>query len=106
MRRLIGLSYSPWTEKARWSLDHHGLEYHYREHTILLGSPRLRLQSRRFTGRVTVPALLDEGRVFGDSHEIARRADEVGSGPTLFPSQEVEEIFRWNLLSERALQAG
>ncbi len=36
-RRLIGLHYSPWTEKARWALDRQRVPYAFEEHLPMLG---------------------------------------------------------------------
>ena len=41
---LIGIRYSPWTEKARWSPDHR-IPYRYTEHLIMLGMPELRVKT-------------------------------------------------------------
>jgi glutathione S-transferase len=47
MRKLVALHYSPWSEKARWALDHHGVAYRYEEYKILLGEPKLRLATKK-----------------------------------------------------------
>lgn len=111
--RLVGLSYSPWTEKARWALDHHRLPYKYQEYLPLLGEPVLRLATRELRGKVTVPVLF-EGRVATmDSYDIARQAERLGAArpamarrPPLFPEGQVAEIRRWNERSETILAAG
>ena len=43
---LYGVGYSPWTERARWALDHHRIAYRYREHLPMLGEPMLRRRAR------------------------------------------------------------
>ncbi len=107
MRTLIHLSYSPWSEKARWALDHHGVHVERREHLPMLAEPWLRLRTRRFTGRVTVPVLVgDDGRVLFDSFDIARWADQQGRGTTLFPRGAEHEVAVWNDWSERLLASG
>jgi glutathione S-transferase len=108
--QLIGISYSPWTEKARWALDHHRKPYRYREHLILFGMPELRLRTGKWTGPLTVPALIEEGpqgskEVIGDSWDIARHADRQGEGARLFPESEFAQIEKYNRLSEEALDA-
>jgi len=107
---LIGLSYSPWTEKARWALDHHQLLYRYREHTMIFGMPLLRWRLRRLTGDITVPALIDGTvrpvRRLMDSWEIALHADRIGQSKKLFPESQMKELARWNELSEKGLSAG
>ncbi len=104
---LWGLHYSPWTEKARWALDHHGLRHRYREHTPLLGEPALRWRSRaRPPGRpASVPLLLDSGGVHLDSDEIARRADALGTGASLFPPDHDAALRRWIADADAALNA-
>lgn len=100
---LIGEYFSPWSEKARWALDHHGLVYDYREHVPLLGEPLLRLRSRKLTGRVSVPLLIDAGEVIDDSFRIARHVDRRGHDQTLFPPVHEQAIVEWNRRSELAL---
>ncbi len=85
---LWGLSISPWTERARWALDHHQVRYRYREHTPMLGEPGLRWRARqRESGRATVPLWIDGQRVLADSTAIARLAEQHGTSAPLFPSQ-------------------
>lgn len=106
MPRLYALSYSPWSEKARWALDHHGVNYREVPYLPMLGEPLLRLRMRKLTGKVTIPVLLVDDQAIGDSHDIARYAEQVGSGAPLFPAGADEEIARWNDLSEQACHAG
>jgi glutathione S-transferase len=107
MASLIGLSYSPWTEKARWALDHHRVPYRFREYLPIFGVPMLRLRTGTWRGRVTVPVFIGDGRqVIKDSFEIARHADERREASRLFPLGAEEEIARWNAESEAALAAG
>ena len=61
MNRLVALSYSPWSEKARWALLHHGVPFREIEYVPILGTPWLRWVARRASGRVTVPTLLIVG---------------------------------------------
>ncbi|XXY45145.1 glutathione S-transferase N-terminal domain-containing protein [Sorangium sp. So ce269] len=107
MNELLGLNFSPWTEKARWALDVRRVPYTFRHYQPLIGEPALRAKLRRLTGRVSVPVLTtDEGRVLDGSTDIARWADGRGAGPTLFPAEHEAEIARFIELSERALGAG
>ena len=82
---LFGIHYSPWSLRARWALDHHGVDYRYREHTPLLGEWGLRFRSRKRVGSgpVTVPLLVLPERAIDDSFEIMCFADEVGEGEPL-----------------------
>lgn len=104
MRRLVALSYSPWSEKARWALDHHRVEYRRVEYVPMLGAPLLRAATRRWSGRVTVPVLLGDGPPRLDSWDIALRAEEIGEGAPLFAGDR-GAIAGWNALSDRALAA-
>ncbi|WP_437610117.1 glutathione S-transferase N-terminal domain-containing protein [Sorangium sp. So ce834] len=107
MTELLGLVFSPWTEKARWALDVRRVPYTFRHYQPLVGEPALRVKLRRLTGRVSVPVLTaDDGRVLADSADIARWADGRGAGPTLFPAEHEATIARLIDLSERALAAG
>lgn len=107
MRRLIGVPFSPWTEKARWALDHHKLGYTFRKYQPLIDEPWLRMTTRNFTRRpATVPVLLDDGRIFPDSLSIAKHADRGGGGPSLFPDVAQSEIDGFHEKGEVALGAG
>ena len=106
MAVLIHLAYSPWSEKARWALDHHRVVHRRVAYVPMLGEPMLRLVSRRFRGRVTVPVYLEGSRVLSDSFEIAQHAERVGTGAPLFPPGRLDEIARWNARGESILAAG
>jgi glutathione S-transferase len=107
MTELLGLVYSPWTEKARFALDARRVPYRFRHYQPLLGEPALRWKLRQPTGTVSVPVLTtDEGRAISDSANIARWADGRGEGPRLFPAEHEAAITRFIALSERALSAG
>ncbi|HVH47467.1 MAG TPA: glutathione S-transferase N-terminal domain-containing protein [Labilithrix sp.] len=104
---LVGEGFSPWTEKARWALDHHGLAYRYDEYTPLVSELWLRIRANRPSGIISVPFLLNEnGRSLGDSFAIAREADTLGSAPALVPADLLDEITAWNERSERLMRAG
>lgn len=104
---LWGLHYSPWTDKARWALDHHRVRYRYREYLPMLGEPALRWRARsRPAGRpASVPLYVDDAGAHTDSNDIARRAETVGSGAPLFPSEHEGAIVRWADDADVALQA-
>lgn len=104
---LVGEGFSPWTEKARWALDHHRLPYRYQEYTPLLSEPWLRIRARRMSGRISVPYLIGPNRLsIGDSFAIALDADRRGDGPPLVPADLLEAIVTWNERSERLMRAG
>lgn len=84
MAILYTLSYSPWSEKARWALDHHRIAYQERQHVPFLGEPLLRWRARSVGGEVlSVPLFIDDGVALGDSHRILEHADAIGSGSRL-----------------------
>lgn len=104
--RLFQMHYSPWSERARWALDHHHLSYEKVEHVPVLGGPLLHAVARRPLGRLSVPLLVDGEHVIVGSKEIARFAEERGSGEALFPTGEDDAMERWNQLGENLLEAG
>lgn len=101
--RLVGLRQSPWTEKARWALDHHELAHEYVEHRPVLGEPALRLRLKDARGRVTVPVLFTRHGALRTSAAIADFADRIGRAPSLFPKAHRDAIRRWDARSEEAL---
>jgi len=108
MRTLYGLLQSPYTEKARFSLDHHAIAYRYHEHVPVLGEVLLRIKARsRAPGtKASVPLLVDGDDVLLSSHAIARHADAQGSAETLFPNDLDADIVKWADLSDRMIGAG
>jgi glutathione S-transferase len=105
MTVLLAMHYSPWTEKARWALDHHRVPYRVEAYVPMLGEPMLRLRTGRLTGPATIPVLLDgDGAIF-ESFAIARHAERNGSGAPLFPTAHLAEITRWNDRADEGLAA-
>src|SRR5689334_2779086 len=72
---LVSLSYSPFSERARWALDHHRIGYQVVNHVPVLGELRLRRLAKGKQGRVTAPVLIANGAALCDSWDIARYAD-------------------------------
>lgn len=106
MLRLYVIPHSPWSEKARWALDHQGVPYQLVPHVPVVGGPALRLRTRRkLRGPLTLPVALHNGQVLGDSCEIARFGSQRSTTP-LFPTEHDAEIVRYNRLSEQLLAAG
>lgn len=108
-RTLYGLRQSPWTERARWALDHHGLAYDYHEHVPMLGEILLRRKAGKVANgkKASVPLLAeanDEVVVMG-SLEIAKHADAATPSPALFPRDREAEISRWGDVAEKITQA-
>ncbi|MEZ4281133.1 MAG: glutathione S-transferase family protein [Myxococcota bacterium] len=106
MLELTAIAFSPWSEKARWALDHHRCDYRELAYEPIVGEYVLRWQMRRPFGRLTVPVLRDGDRWWTDSFDIARHAESIGHGAPLFPKDRLAEIADWNRRSEAALAAG
>lgn len=109
MGTLYGMSQSPWTEKARWALDHHDVAYAYHEHVPLAGEVLLRAKLRKHRGTkpTSVPLFAAaDGALYTSSLEIARHADRVGRGTALFPHGSADDVERWNELSDRMIGVG
>ncbi len=100
---LYGLHYSPWTQRAKWALDHHGVSYRYREHVPFLGEPVLRFVARRTGRKATVPLFVDGARSLGDSIEIMQHADAIGRGASLRAAE--PEVAAWASRVEPMLAA-
>ncbi len=94
-----------WTEQARWALDHHIIRYRYTEHIPMITTPLLRLASGRFTGNVTVPMLIADGRVIDDSWAIVAFADRQGHREKLIPLDMIDEMRGWHDLCDIARKA-
>jgi glutathione S-transferase len=112
---IVGIPYSPWSLQARWVFHLHRLPYRFEAYTPMIGEPVLRARLSRLEGRfvretLSVPVLLDDGRVVHDSRAIAELADEEGvaSGraSTLFPRASFEALDRWLDRLELAKKAG
>lgn len=94
--RLFGISYSPWTTQARWALDHHVIRYSYTEHVPMITNMLLRVAARRFTGKISVPLLVADGRSFDESWQIVAYADRTGHREKLIPLTMVDSIREWH----------
>ncbi|WAS96011.1 glutathione S-transferase family protein [Nannocystis punicea] len=103
---LVQLDISPWSERARWAFDHHGLAYTTVEHVPVIGERKLRRLVGRRDGPATVPVLIDGDAVIADSWDIARHAERIGSGAPLFPEGRLDEVRRWNDVADAAMRSG
>lgn len=105
-RTLVHLPQSPWSEKARWALDHHGVEYKLLEHVPMIFEPVLRIWARDLRRKITVPMLFEGSHVWADSLAIAEHAEEVGRGAPLFPRAHLADVIGWNEIAEQVMRAG
>lgn len=103
---LWSLSYSPWSERARWALEHAGVEYERRAYRPLIDEPALRLKLKRWREPVTVPILETDEGVLDDSFAIARYANRTADGTPLIPVGALEAVARYNELANRGMAAG
>jgi len=88
-------------------MHHHGIEHEWEEYLPMLGEVPLRVRSGTLFGRLTVPVLLraDDTSIL-DSADIARFADEIGSGSPLFPDGLDSDIQQWVERAERVHAGG
>jgi glutathione S-transferase len=84
MLRLITIPISHYCEKARWALDRAGIAYREERHVQLVH----RVAARRAGGGSTVPVLVSDRGVLGESNEILTWVDErTPAGRRLFPTE-------------------
>ncbi|MCB9679070.1 MAG: glutathione S-transferase N-terminal domain-containing protein [Alphaproteobacteria bacterium] len=100
---LVHLSYSPWSERARWILDHTGVAWRSVPYTPTLSEPWLRWRLRRFAGSVSVPVLFTPSGAIPDSWDIAVWATR--GAPALMPegTREIDATADEALRSGRAV---
>jgi glutathione S-transferase len=100
--KLIVLHVSPWSERARWALDHHGIAYRALQHAPFMGELRLRRIVGRRAGPATVPVLIDGDRVIAQSWDIALWADRQGDGALLIPAEHEPAVREWARVVDEA----
>jgi glutathione S-transferase len=100
---LLSLHYSPWSERARWALDYHELEYRLVQHEPFLGERRLRKIVGKRVARPTVPVLVTDDAVLRDSWDIALYADTQGTREKLVPPSLEGSIRELNALAESTM---
>ena len=105
-RKLVSLHVSPWSERAKWALDHHGLPYEKVEHMPVIGERRLRRMVGPGKPRATVPILVAGDEVLSDSWDIVLYADRTGRGTRLVPPEHEAAIRTWVKLADDAMHAG
>lgn len=105
-RRLVVLPISPWSERARWALDHHRLAYETIVHVPFIGEQRLRRLVGSGKKRATAPALLAGELRLTESWDIALYADREGKGSKLIPPDREAEIRTWCTLADETMAAG
>lgn len=101
---LYAASYSPWSEKARWALQHAGVPFEESDFTPLISEAAFRFKTGNFSGAISIPTLTGAGAPISDSLLIAKWADRDAG--TLFPAEQLETIEEWNYRCDAALAAG
>jgi glutathione S-transferase len=104
--KLVSLSYSPFSERARWALDHHRVAYQLVDHVPVVGELRLRRLAKGKKGRVTAPLLITDDATLCDSWDIARYADVHGVSSKLLPDGRIAEIEAFNARANAAMTEG
>ena len=102
--QLYGMRFSPYSEKARWALDHHRVPFQWHEHVPLAGELALRMRAGSLGKKVSVPLAIDGDVVLRDSVEIARHTEKIGKGSPLAPDDAASQD--WDARSAAALGAG
>jgi glutathione S-transferase len=105
-RTLVSLHVSPWSERAKWALDHHRLAYRVVEHVPVIGERRLRRLVGPDKKRATVPVLRVGSEVLTESWDIAHYADREGRADKLIPAGREDEVRAWAALADEAMSAG
>ena len=104
--KLVSLSYSSLSERARWALDHHRIAYQIIDHVPVVGELRLRRLASGKKGRVTAPLLITDDATLCDSWDIARYADAHGVSSKLLPPERIAEIEAFSRCADTAMTAG
>lgn len=100
---LVGESFSPWTQKARWALEYCEVPHRYEEYVPTLGEPGLRLRMRQWRGRLSVPVMRVGKAWLAGSWAIACHAATVANDGRL---GDLRAAAAWNALGEAALAEG
>ncbi len=102
-RTLWTISYSPWSERARWALRHHRVEFVEKQHLPMVGEPMLRWRAK--SNRASVPLLMVDGRPTMGSLAIAQYAQQAGSASELIPAEHERAIAQLDLDLEPLMNA-
>lgn len=102
---LYTIHHSPWSERARWALKHHKVDFEERKHVPLTGELALHVRAKRW-GKVSVPLLVDvDGTPVVGSLAIAEHVDRKGAQAKLFPAGARDRIHALYEAMEEVLHA-
>ena len=105
MKTLYSIQHSPWSERARWALLHHAIDFREQTHVPLIGEIPLRFKAKKWSGKISVPLFLDEAGAAQGSLAIAERADQIGKNTILVPQEKRAEIAVFFEEIEQAMNA-
>lgn len=84
MPDLVHIPFSPWSFRARTSLDAQGVSYRKVVYTTMLSEPWLRFKLGQWSGKVSVPVLLlDDGGHVRNGIDIAAWGSKTASHPLI-----------------------
>jgi glutathione S-transferase len=102
---LYQITYSPWTEKARFSLDFNKVHFDTKEYHIMLSELPLKIKSNKILNKISVPLIKTfEGEWIQDSYEIAKWANQQNDEHDLFKQD--KEVNYWNKKSDQLINWG
>jgi glutathione S-transferase len=105
VKTLYSIHHSPWSERARFALLHHDVAFREREHTPMIGEIPLRFRAGMWTGKISVPLLIDDATPVQGSLAIAEHADSIGKKSPLVPKEKRAEISAFFDEIEEAMRA-
>jgi len=105
VKTLYSIQHSPWSERARWALLHHAIDFREQTHVPLIGEIPLRFKAKKWSGKISVPLFLDEAGAAQGSLAIAERADQIGKNTILVPQEKRAEIAVFFEEIEQAMNA-
>lgn len=103
---LVGLPISPWTIRARWTLDFCRIPYRWQEYVTIWTPLQLRRKLRRPASEITAPFLMTADAPLMEALDIARMAADEAERNDLFPQQEQQALERWCALADEIAEAG
>lgn len=97
------LPYSPWSEKARWALDFHQIDYREENVTPVVDNLKFKFSARRPLKKVTYPILKLSYDYIFDSLEIVKWAEKNMKGKSIIDFADYSKIKKWNDFSDELL---
>jgi glutathione S-transferase len=105
VKTLYSIHHSPWSERARFALLHHKVDFREREHVPMIGEIPLRIRAGKWSGKLSVPLLIDDAESVQGSLAIAQHIDSYGKNTPLVPKEKSAEISAFFDEIEEAMHA-